>query len=62
MAKTTSFADKTLKKAEKLICPVCEKELQPIKHVKAVKMESGAWKFRAVNTAVCKCNEKEIYA
>jgi hypothetical protein len=33
-----------------------------IKHVKAIKQDNGAWKFRTQNTGVCKCNEKEIYA
>jgi len=61
MAKKQSFADKTAKKSSENTCPVCASEVQYIRHVKAVKTEAGAWKFRSVNTGVCKCNEKEIY-
>jgi len=60
MAKKQSFSDKANKKSHGQTCPVCEAPIQFIKHVKAVKSGNG-WKFRAVNTGVCKCNEKEIY-
>ena len=62
MAKKQSFADKSKKKAHTMTCPVCSEIRHFIKHVKAVKAESGAWKFRAVYVGVCKCNQAEIYA
>jgi hypothetical protein len=62
MAKKQTFADKMTKKSDEVICPVCNGPKQFVKHVKAVKTESGAWKFRSATTGVCKCNEKEIYA
>ena len=61
MAKRQTFADKLTKKAHTVICPVCEGTVQFIKHVKAVKTDSGGWKYRSTNVGVCKCNEKEIY-
>jgi hypothetical protein len=62
MAKKQSFLDKSSKKAMHPTCPVCAGELSYVRHVKAIKSEEGAWKFRSLNTAVCKCNEKEVYA
>ncbi len=61
MAKRQSFLDKTQKKKNVNICPVCSGEIQYVKHVRAVKSETGSWKFRTVNTGICKCNEKEAY-
>lgn len=61
MAKKMSFADKAKKKAEVHTCPVCAGPILYVKHIKAVKTDAGAWKFRSVNTGVCKCNENEIY-
>ena len=61
MAKKQTFLDKTQKKGASNLCPVCEGEIQRIKHVKAEKGDNGAWKFRSQNVGVCKCNEKEIY-
>ena len=61
MAKKQTFLDKTRHKTENTHCPVCDQPLQYVKQVKAVKTEIGSWKFRSLNTAVCKCNEKEIY-
>lgn len=61
MAKKQTFMDKTAKKKFAQTCPICSEELHFVKHVKAVKSETGSWKFRTVNTAICKCNEKEIY-
>ena len=61
MAKKQSFADKASKKVHGVICPICETNLQYIKHVKAIKTENG-WKYRTLNVGVCKCNEKEVYA
>jgi len=62
MAKKQSFLDKSQKKAFAIFCPVCSGEVHRIKHVKAEKSPTGAWKFRTQNIGVCKCNEKEIYA
>lgn len=61
MAKKQTFLDKSQKKAMEATCPICDGEFNRIKHVKAVKGENGAWKFRTQNVAVCKCNEKDIY-
>ena len=61
MAKKQTFLDKTQKKEGTNYCPICKSNIQRIKHVKAVKGENGAWKFRTQNIGVCKCNEKEIY-
>jgi len=61
MAKKQSFADKSSKVAHSVTCPVCSETKQFIKHVKAVKTDAGAWKFRAQNVGVCKCNHSEVY-
>jgi len=61
MAKKQSFADKSSKKAHTMTCPVCSETIQYIKHVKAVKGDNGAWKFRALDVGVCKCNNAEVY-
>lgn len=61
MAKKMSFADKANKKANIKICPVCSGDIQQIKYIKAVRGNNGAWKMRAVNIGVCKCNSSEIY-
>ena len=61
MAKKMSFADKANKKAYIRICPVCSEDIHQIKYVKAVKGDKGAWKMKAVNIGVCKCNNSEIY-
>lgn len=61
MVKKQTFLDKTQKKDRAITCPVCDGGIQRIKHVKAIKGDNGAWKFRTQNVGVCKCNEKEIY-
>lgn len=61
MAKKQSFSDKSNKKAHSMTCPVCNESFQFVKHVKAVKGSNGAWKFKPVNTGVCKCNQAEVY-
>ena len=61
MAKKQTFLDKSQKLERANFCPICEDEIHRIKHVKAVKGDNGAWKFRTQNIGVCKCNEKEIY-
>ena len=62
MAKRQSFADKSNKKLHAMTCPICSDEKQYVKFVKAVKNETGGWKFRTANIGVCKCNQKEVYA
>ena len=62
MAKKQTFADKMIAASDVVTCPICNTNKKYIKHVKAVKQDNGAWKFRKQNTGVCKCNEKEIYA
>lgn len=61
MAKKMSFADKSAKKAQTRTCPVCQETIQFVKHVKAVKGDKGAWKFRSLNIGICKCNSAEVY-
>ena len=61
MAKKQSFAEKSTKKAQTATCPVCQETSQYVRHVKAVKSDSGSWKFRNQNVGVCKCNSAEIY-
>ena len=61
MAKKQTFLDKTQKKVGSNFCAVCDTDINRIKHVKAVKGDNGAWKFRTQNVGVCKCNEKEVY-
>ena len=61
MAKKQTFGDKSSKKSTGVVCPACDQAKQYVKHVKAVKTDSG-WKFRSLNIGVCKCNEKEVYA
>lgn len=65
MAKSQSFADKVNKKSDsgKIVCPVCETEVQRVKSIRSVPGKSdGSWKFRQKMVDVCKCNEKEVYA
>jgi len=61
MGKKKSFFDKTMKKDGEAACPVCNKDIQYIKHVKAVRADNGAWKYHTANIGICKCNEKEVY-
>lgn len=61
MAKAQTFADKTRKKALAVTCPVCQEAKHYVRHVKAVKGENGAWKFRTLSVGVCKCNSAEVY-
>lgn len=62
MAKKQTFMDKATKKSSGAQCPICDATFQYVRHVKAVRADNGAWKFQTRNTAVCKCNEKEVYA
>ena len=61
MGKKKTFLDKTMMKDMAATCPVCSKDIQYVRHVKAVRADNGAWRYRTVNVGVCKCNEKEIY-
>ncbi len=64
MAKKQDFLSKT-KRFEKhgLICQTCG---DTISHVQVVRTEKSAktdaWRFNQNFVAVCKCNEKEVYA
>ena len=60
MAKKQSFADKANKKIHTMTCPVCNETIQYVKCMKAVKGDNGAWKMRAMNVGICKCNQNEI--
>ena len=61
MAKKMNFAEKSKKRADVHTCPVCGTPILYVKHIKAQRSDTNAWKFRAQNTGVCKCNEAEIY-
>ncbi len=61
MAKKQTFADKAAKKSQTVDCPVCKEHFQYIRYVRAVKTDSGAWKYKSRNMGVCKCNQKEVY-
>ena len=62
MAKKQTFADKLQSRTQVTTCPVCNSDIQFVKHVRAVKGDNGAWKYRTQMTGVCKCNEKEVYS
>lgn len=62
MAKKQTFANKLQGKGGADHCPVCDGDIQRVKQVRAVKAESGAWKFRSLNVKLCKCTEKEMYS
>ncbi len=63
MAKKQDFASKTQKGKHGKTCSVCG-ELYT--YVKAVNMipgqKEGSYRFSERIVAVCKCNEKEVYA
>jgi hypothetical protein len=61
MAKKMNFAEKSKKRADVHTCPICNQPILYVKHVKAVKTDGGAWKFRSANQGICKCNEVEAY-
>ena len=46
MAKKQTFADKLHSRTQVADCPVCNSDVQFVKHVKAVKADNGAWKYR----------------
>ncbi len=67
MAKDRSFAAKVAKGAEKGLkakkCPQCGELMNVVKLITSEpKKELGSWRFKEKFVAVCKCNEKEVYA
>ena len=64
MAKDRSFAAKVAKATiESNKCPVCGEIKNVIMVVSSDKNENkDSWRFKEKFVAVCKCNEKEVYA
>ncbi|MBN1154110.1 hypothetical protein JXB12_04235 [candidate division KSB1 bacterium] len=62
--KDRTFASKMAKGAHKVakVCPKCGEPYQMVKVVSSEKNDVGVWKFKENVVAVCKCNEKEMYA
>ena len=63
MAKKQDFASKTQKSKQGKNCPVCGETYTYVKVVNTVPSDKeGAFRFSEQMVAVCKCNEKEVYA
>lgn len=67
MAKDRSFAAKVAKGAQEALkakkCPKCGEVINMVKVVSSEKKaDLGTWRFKEKMVAVCKCNEKEVYA
>ncbi len=67
MAKDRSFAAKVAKGAKDQLksrrCPKCGEVMNMIKLVTSEeKKYMASWRFKEKFVAVCKCNEKEVYA
>jgi len=67
MAKDRSFAAKVAKGAKEALkakqCPKCGEVINMMKLITSEKRaDSGTWRFKEKFVAVCKCNEKEVYA
>ncbi len=64
MAKKQDFASKTMKQTQHgRACPVCNEYYTNVVAVNMVpSKKEGAYRFAEKNVAVCKCNEKEVYA
>ena len=46
-----------------LICPVCESSITYMRVINTEKSDkTEAWRFNQNHVAVCKCNEKEVFA
>ena len=62
--KVKSFRDKLEKAArEKHIkCPVCGKDKEFVKVIRAEKTPNGSYRYVEEMIAVCGCNEKEVFA
>jgi hypothetical protein len=46
---------------EKVKCPICKSEKDPIVFVGASYSADGTWSPRKQNVMVCNCNRKSIY-
>lgn len=63
MAKRQSFADKTKKRANAKICPVCDEQIESVLMVRSVERpDHKGYKFKHEQVGLCKCNEKEIFS
>lgn len=67
MAKDRSFAAKVAKGAKDHLkskqCPKCGEVVNMIKLVTSEEnKDMASWRFKEKFVAVCKCNEKEVYA
>ncbi|NOX89421.1 MAG: hypothetical protein GXO77_10370 [Calditrichaeota bacterium] len=63
MAKKQDFASKTQKGKHGKTCPVCGEVFTYVKKVNMLpSQKEGAYGFAEKIVAVCKCNEKEVYA
>ncbi len=63
MAKKQDFASKTMKSKQGKVCPVCGETYTYVKVVNTFEGDKkGAYRFSEQMVAVCKCNEKEVYA
>ena len=63
MAKKQDFLSKTQKTKHGKSCPVCGETFTYVKTVKTIPNEkTGAYRFAEQIVAVCKCNEKKMYA
>ena len=63
MAKQQDFASKAKKASSDNTskCPKCGQPKVSMLYVNSVKTGIGSFKFNRAMTAVCKCNEKEIF-
>ncbi|APF16934.1 hypothetical protein [Caldithrix abyssi] len=63
MAKKQDFASKTMKSKHGKTCPVCGEAYTYVKVVNTEpSQKEGSYRFAEQIVAVCKCNEKEVYA
>lgn len=64
MAKQQDFAEKAKKAAmEKGVkCPKCGGQKVSTLYINSVKTDKSTYRFNRAMVAVCKCNEKEVYA
>jgi hypothetical protein len=64
MAKTQDFAEKAKKALmEKGVkCPKCGAAKVSTMYINSVKTDKSTFRFNRSMVAVCKCNEKEVYA
>jgi hypothetical protein len=64
MAKKQDFMSKTMKGLKHgTTCPTCESQISYVKMVSTERSEkTNAWRFAQKQTAVCKCNENQIFS